>query len=157
LKFGGRRAVRTITNVFAHDPNDKNGPVGFGPQHFVPNGDLDYTIYFENDPAKANAPAQVVTITDQLDASLDWTTFQFGLVTFGTPTVVLKGTPTHATQRVFLAPLDVTVDVTGDIDPQDRYRQMGFPIARPAHSAATTNPLAGFLPPNVTKPQGEGH
>ena len=43
---------------------------------------LNYRIDFENEP-KSAAPAQVVTITDQLDPNLDWTKFTLTEVGFG--------------------------------------------------------------------------
>src|SRR5262249_26423401 len=54
----------------SEDPNDKIGPGGFGPQAFVsPSTLLPYRIDFENQ-ATATAPAQTVTVTDQLDPNL---------------------------------------------------------------------------------------
>ena len=43
---------------------------------------LPYRVDFENE-ATATAPAQQVVVTDQLDADLDWNTFQFTEVGFG--------------------------------------------------------------------------
>src|SRR5262249_17433742 len=57
------------------DPNSINGSPGVGSQHFVPLGALPYVINFDN-KATADAPAQVVTVTQQLDATLDWSTLQ---------------------------------------------------------------------------------
>ena len=69
--------------IVPHDPNDKIGPSGFGDAGFVSaDATLPYTIDFENTPT-ATAPAQVVTVTDQLDANLDWRTLQLGEITFG--------------------------------------------------------------------------
>ena len=57
----------SIVNAFGFDPNEKTGPVGVGPENYIADsGEIDYTVYFENDPEFANAPAQVVTITDSL-------------------------------------------------------------------------------------------
>ena len=48
------------------------GPAGYGSPNFVAlsGAAFPYQIDFENDPT-ATAPAQVVTITDQLDPNLD--------------------------------------------------------------------------------------
>ena len=58
----------SVQQAASHDPNDMVGPAGFGPNNYVA-GDqfLMYTIRFENDKA-ASAPAQVVRLTQTLDA-----------------------------------------------------------------------------------------
>ena len=69
-----------------NDPNEKTGP-GFGAQGFVTAGaSLPYQIGFENEPT-ATATVQVVTVTDQLNADVDWTTFALGDITFGSNVV----------------------------------------------------------------------
>jgi hypothetical protein len=76
------QGLKAIRSLF-FDPNDKYGPGGFGSSHFVtPTAVLPYRIDFENDPT-ATAPAQIVTITDQLDPNLNWTTFQLTGIGFG--------------------------------------------------------------------------
>lgn len=71
---GNTRRLRSF------DPNDKIGPDGFGDKNYVVDGSLmPFTIYYENDPEEgATAAAQVVKVEDQLDASLDWLTFELG-------------------------------------------------------------------------------
>ena len=49
----------------------------------TPQQALPYTIGFENDPKKATAAAQAVTVTQTLDPNLDWTTFQLGDIQLG--------------------------------------------------------------------------
>src|SRR6185312_12421541 len=71
------------SGVGSRDPNDKIGPAGFGSAGFIQDGTLPYEIEFENDPAKATAPAQEVTITDTLDADVDVDTLQFTGFGFG--------------------------------------------------------------------------
>jgi len=149
--------VRQITNVFAHDPNEKIGPIGFGPDHFVPGGPFGYTIFFENDPAHANAPAQVVNITDTLDPNLDLSTFQFGQVTLGNSTVTLSGTATHQAGQVFLAAQDVVANVVADIDTKTGVVTWTISSLDPITKQPIKDPLLGFLPPDVTAPEGEGH
>ena len=54
------------------DPNEIVGPVGQGEEHWISaDRQLDYMIRFENDPVFAQAPAQKVVITQQLDADLN--------------------------------------------------------------------------------------
>jgi hypothetical protein len=153
----GSSLVKTITNVFAHDPNEKLGPVGFGSQHFVGIGDMPYTIFFENDPKLATAAAQVVTITDQLSPNLDWSTLTFGNVSFGNVTLSLAGLPTHASAQVYLPAADVSVDITAQVDMATGVVKWVFTTLDPDTKLRTTDPLAGFLPPDVHSPEGEGH
>ena len=61
----------------------KIGPGGVGTNGYVADESLlPYRINFEND-ATATAPAQFVTITDELADTLDWTTFRLEQVGFG--------------------------------------------------------------------------
>ncbi len=67
----------------SHDPNQKLGPGGYGEKGFIAVETVfPYRIDFENDP-EATAPAQQVEITDQLDANLDWDTFELTEIGFG--------------------------------------------------------------------------
>src|SRR5262249_18643195 len=71
-------AQQTSDGVTPGDPNEIIGPAGFGAAGFLtPDETLPYTIFFENQPT-ASAPAQVVTVTQQLDPDLDYSTFQVG-------------------------------------------------------------------------------
>src|SRR5262249_15887234 len=65
------------------------GPAGLGQAGFLPvEASLPYVVNFENQPT-ATAPAQVVTVTQQLDPNLDWGTFQLGAFSFGDFTVAV--------------------------------------------------------------------
>jgi hypothetical protein len=153
----GSSLLKLVTNVFAHDPNEKVGPVGFGAQHFVGTGDMPYSIFFENDPKLATAAAQVVTITDQLGPNLDWSTLTFGNVSFGNVTLSLAGSPSHASAQVYLPAADVSVGVTAQLDAATGIVKWVFTTLDPDTKLQTTDPLAGFLPPDVHSPEGEGH
>ena len=91
--------------MLPNDPNDISGPSGYGAQGFIqPGGALPYAILFENEPT-ASAPAQVVTVTEQLDPNLDWNTFQLGEIGFGSTLIqVPQGLTTYSTR----------IDDTGD-------------------------------------------
>ena len=68
----------------SYDPNDILGPDGFGDERWVSKSQtLGYTIRFENDRDLATAPAQQVTITQQLDDDLDFRRFRLGEIAFG--------------------------------------------------------------------------
>ena len=84
LGAGSLDCIGTPINLSA-DPNDKSGTQGVTAAQFHVGGmPPSYTIRFESDPEKANAPAQEVVITDQLDASrVDLDTFELGAISFG--------------------------------------------------------------------------
>jgi len=64
--------VVTAPNANSEDPNSMVGPGGYGTPNFVADAGatLPYQVDFENS-SSATAPAQAVTITDQLDPNLD--------------------------------------------------------------------------------------
>ena len=141
------------------DPNEKDGPRGVGVDHFVQATDSStYQIEFENEAA-ANAAAQTVTVTDQLDASkLDLSTFQLGPISFGkyrlTPPPGLKA---YAFALDLRPDAKVIVSIKAGIDSSTGIAKWSFSSLDPATMKLTADPLAGFLPPDVTPPAGIGH
>jgi RHS repeat-associated protein len=99
------------------DPSYISGPGGFGAQAFVAEGDpLPYIIGFENKPT-ATAPAQSVTLTQQLDRNLDWTTLQLGNFSFdGTLYQVPVGLTSYRTRIDATSTFGVYVDVNAEFD-----------------------------------------
>ena len=144
-------------NVGSNDPNDIIGPAGFGAQDFVPSGqELPYTIQFTND-STASAPAQVVTVTESLSASLNWATFQLGSLGFGGITVAVPpGRTSFSTQVDDRAAAGVYVDVSAAFNPQTGVVTWTFTAIDPTTLDQPANPLEGFLPPDQISPQGEG-
>ena len=140
------------------DPNEMSGPAGVGERRLVQPGDwLTYTVYFEN-KAEASASAQEVRVTQQLDASLDWSTFEILEVVYrnqtenglngkasGTAESELSGTPykvrTTASYDTKTGSaywyLRIVDERTPDQWPEDVY--------------------VGILPPNNAEHDGEGH
>jgi caspase domain-containing protein/CARDB protein/parallel beta helix pectate lyase-like protein len=153
-RFERIKLIRLINSV---DPNEKTGPDGHGEENYITATDIPYTVYFENDPEQANAAAQVVTITDQLDPNLDWSTFELGEVVFGNTSVLLDGTPTHGVKQVDVPELGVVVDIEAQLDMQTGFATWTITTLDPLTLEPTQDPLAGFLPPNTEPPIGEGH
>ena len=147
-------AVETVTS---HDPNDIEGPQGFGSQGFVQPGDIfPYLIEFTNDPT-ATARAQTVTITEQLSVNLDWNTFRLGDIGFGSTVIqVPQGLTTYSTQLDETATLGVLVDVTAGINLKTGLVTWTFTSLDATTLDVPANPLAGFLPPDQNPPEGEG-
>src|SRR5262249_21345327 len=134
------------------DPNDITGPAEF----VLPTQTLDYTIRFEN-KASATAPAQVVVITNRLDADLDWTTFELGAFGFGGQVFEIPaGRRSFSTRIDARQTVGLIVDLTADLKLTTGVVTWTFTSLDPETLDLTGDVLAGFLPPNVASPQGEG-
>ncbi len=149
---GGKTKV-----VVSADPNNITGPSGIGTAGFISSdATLPYTIDFENLPT-ATAPAQTVTVTQQLSPNLDWSTFQLGAIDFGSTVVIIPAGQTSYTTTIdATATLGLLVDVTAGINLSTGKVTWTFTAIDPTTLDLTSNPLAGFLPPDVTAPEGEG-
>jgi hypothetical protein len=138
------------------DPNDKLA-TGFGGSSYVGlNAPVTYTILFENQPT-ANAPAQTVSITDSLDANLDWSTLQLSTIGFNNVTI-----PVRPSAQSFSATVTVTTDpnpvmVNADFNPVTGTITWVMTSIDPVTSQLVEDPLAGFLPPNTTNGSGDGY
>jgi hypothetical protein len=140
------------------DPNDKVGTIGATPDGFLTSATpLGYAIHFEN-LETATAPAQEVVITDTLDAAtLDFDTFSLGSIAFGTVVV----TPAPGMQR-YTAGIDLrpeqnlVVGIDAGLDTETGVVTWRFTSIDPDTGMLTDDPDAGFLPPNLTPPEGDG-
>jgi CSLREA domain-containing protein len=140
------------------DPNDKIGPMGVGSSQFTTSlQPFSYDIAFENQ-ATATAPAQQVTITDQLDATnLDLSTFSLGPISFGKYTIVPPSGLTQYVGGLDLRPAqNVEVKVQASLNKSTGLVTWVFQSIDPTTGQLTTDPLAGFLPPDVNPPAGMG-
>ena len=80
---GGNGGNGGSQNPTRQDPNSLIGPAGYGSAAFVSDSSvLPYRVGFEN-TTTATAPAQEVTVTDQLSSNLDWSTFQLTSIGLG--------------------------------------------------------------------------
>ena len=152
--FGGWR----ISPADSLDPNDITGPAGHGDMHWVaPETPFSYRIRFENDPT-ATAPAQEVVITTTLDANLDWHTFAFGSYGFGGETfTVPAGRQAYATTLDLTTTYGLWLDVEFLLNPETGVVTWSFRSLDPETGRFVTDPLAGFLPPNLIPPIGDGY
>lgn len=157
--FGDSLNKKFVEVVKAFDPNDIQGPAGFGPQRFLqPNQPLPYTVHFENMDS-ATAPALEVTISQVLDEDLDLDTFELGNFGFGAFEFDLPA-GLQAFQEVVDwtnpdgSPLTVTVEAL--LDKALRTVTWTFRSSDPATGEFPEDPFAGFLPPNDEEGSGEG-
>jgi hypothetical protein len=148
-----------VKAVHSSDPNEKIGAQGLTDQHYISGSDpLRYAIYFENKP-DASAPAQTVVITDQLDVSkFDLSTFSLGLIGFGDATVVNPpfGLKTFKTDVDLRPAQNLIVRINAALNSSTGVVTWQFQSIDPSTGLPTTDPLAGFLPPNQNGTQGEG-
>jgi RHS repeat-associated protein len=147
----------------ATDPNEITGPTGFGTQGFLPaNTTLPYRIDFTNE-ANATAPADVVTVTEQLDPSLDLTTFQLGDLGFGNTIIQVPAGLTSYSTTVNLpstapgaGPNGLEVEINASLNHKTGLVTWTFTSIDPTTQDIPIDPSVGFLPPDVTAPEGEG-
>ncbi len=138
-----------VLAYFGFDPNEMTGP-GFGPAGFVPADEvLPYQVGFENDPTKATAPAQDVTITDALGPSLDWTTFALGDITFGANVIAVPAGLQSYSTSVDTTNTDGTplrVDVSAGLNLATGVVTWTFSSVDPATGQLPSGVQDGFLP-----------
>jgi hypothetical protein len=142
--------------VNSRDPNSVEGPAGYGDDRWVARSQrLDYVIHFENDP-DASAPAQEVTVTHQLDPSLDPASLELGDIGFGSVRIEVPDGLDGYETTVPLAGTPYGVAAKGWLDPDTRTVTWRLRTIDPATGDLPTDPLAGFLPPNDAGHAGEG-
>jgi RHS repeat-associated protein len=148
-----------VENLIAGDPNDIAGPGGYGANQSIDSGQvLPYAIDFENDPTIANAPAQDVVVTDQLDSNLDWSTFSLGPITIGNTTVAVPaGVSSFATELAYHNEdgSALRVDLSAALNLQTGVVTWTFHSIDPATGTFPLDPLAGFLPTDDSTHRGE--
>ncbi len=155
--IGGFKKYR-IKSRGSDDPNKITGPLGYGEAHWIDGGhQLQYTIYYENDPTNATLPAQVVRISHALHNYLDWSTLQFTDFNIGGQVYAVAPGLQYYYQR-----LDRTtncglwVDAVAAVQPTNGLVTWEFISIDPNTGQLTEDPVAGFLPPNTNAPAGEG-
>ena len=151
-------AVGFAFGVLGLDPNALVGPAGYGTQSFIQStGNLPYRIDFEND---GSAAAQDVTVTEQLDPNLNWSTFQLGSLGFGPINVTIPGglaqyETTVASQNTDGSSLNVQVAL--DFNVQTGLLTVTFTSLDPGTGQAPAGVFDGFLPPDDKNGIGEGY
>ena len=164
---------KPVQVVRPSDPNNIVGPAGFSadpvPEIIEPgqtrfdgfvsgNADFSYKIEFENKPS-ATAPAQVVYVTQTLDADLDLTTFEFKSFAFGAFTIpVPAGSNGTSFHTIFdaTATLGVLVQIDAALNTITRELSVTYTSLDPATKDVPLDPFAGFLPPDDATGRGDG-
>lgn len=140
------------------DPNGLVGPTGFGPTALVSVGDpFSYQVDFENE-ATATAPAQRVTVTNQLDPNLDWGTFQLTGIGFGDTVLSIQVGSQHYQTTVTMTENGQTfqVQVEAGLDATTGEVYATFQSIDP-NTDLPPDVLTGFLPPEDGTGRGKGY
>jgi len=141
------------------DPNLKIAPGGYGPSNFIAGtASLPYRIDFENE-STATAPAQIVKITDNLAASLDWSTFQLTSVGFGDRNLPIPAGNQHYQTTIPMTYNGQTFDVQLEAALNTTTGQIyaNFYSIDPLTGLPPANVLTGFLPPEDGTGRGMGY
>ncbi|MDO7876857.1 CARDB domain-containing protein [Hymenobacter sp. ASUV-10] len=155
--YKGRGLSCTLV-VGSADPNLIVGPNGVGTRKMVGvQTPLNYQVQFENDPALATAPAQVVRVTVPLGPASDPRTFRLG--SFGWDTLTFQ---VPANSSTYSATLDMPdslgydVRVLGTVDVVGRQLIWRLETIDPATGVAPLDPNKGFLALNDSTGRGQG-
>lgn len=141
------------------DPNIIAGPAGFAEKQWVSvNDHLSYTVYFENDPFFATAPAQEVRVTVPLNDKINLYSLRVGNFGFGDFNFSIPPNTSYYTKRLDVVDsLGVYVDIITGVDVVTEQAFWIFQSIDPATGLPPVDPQVGFLPVNDTNTHsGEG-
>jgi hypothetical protein len=157
-----QKTVEAVFNVNlsrAIDPNEKLGPVGYGPERWVPKDKpLLYRINFEN-KSDATAPAQSIRVIDQIPATLDPRTVRLIEMGFKQYRVEVPANRAYYQTRLQLgADLNnLKADISAGLDIATGRVTWNFTAIDPVTNERPLSPLDGILPPNNSQNDGEGY
>lgn len=151
-------------SVGSSDPNEIVGPAGFqrssldSTRWLSPSQRLAYTIYFENDPLLASAPAQKVEIRLPIPQLMNPSTLAIGSFGFNNQEFTVEGARSSYQQRLDLrAASGLYVDVVAGLDLLRNEIVWVFQAIDTATGLPPTGLYQGFLPINNATHAGEGH
>lgn len=155
-RYKNRKGVNAVSSF---DPNEMVGPAGFGENNYIAGYSMmPYTILFEN-KKEATAPAHVVIITDTLDLSVfnvtdfSFSSFGWGDTLFSPPGNGLK----EFSMDIDLRPdKELITRVSAKLDTVKGIVKWEFLSLNPESMELEEDPFLGFLPPNITSPEGDG-
>lgn len=140
--------------VTSFDPNEIIGPVGIGENQYVLKQEKQhFAIFFENKNT-ALAAAQIVTVSDTLDATkFDLNTFEFTDFTIANKTYTVPKGRQEFVLEDSLSP-GMKVRINGKLEISSGEVTWQFTAIDPATGDIPV--FDGFLPPNKIMPEGEG-
>lgn len=151
----GRDSFATRTGN-SSDPNEKVGPGSNSHTHYTNDGNLEYTIFFENDPS-AELPAQTILVLDTLDATkLDLSTVRLHSISLGLRALIIDASPPSEHLIDLSAERGLLALVHTDLNPVSGVLSWSFLSLDTATSQVTQDPIVGILPPDTIPPLGQG-
>lgn len=150
--------LRAIYAYNSKDPNLKTGISNFDSENSIDGSDyLHYAIYFENSDSAAIPAAQVI-ITDQLDSSkFDPKTFKFIGFGYTDKTFEYNSIGDSLIYDIDFRPnKNIILRHTAYFNIESMLIEWKFVSLDTLNYALTNDIFHGFLPPNITPPEGEG-
>ncbi len=140
------------------DPNELEGPMGVDSVRWVSKNDvLNYTVFFENDPAFATAHAQVVDIRIDMPYEGLLKDFTLGTYTFANRAFEMPNESNFYSMRLDCRDsLDIYVDVLAGLDVEKNQAFWHFSSIDPESGHAPWQVDRGLLPVNDSTHIGEG-
>lgn len=141
------------------DPNDKQGPTGYGLLNFTGKGqEYFYTVNFENIPT-ASANAQRIRITDKLDPNLDWRTFRLKEIGFGKYRIPIPDNRAFYQGRLQLGEDlgNLVADISAGLDIATGQVTWTLTALDPKTGEQPNGANQGLLPPNDSTGRGQGY
>ncbi|MBK9737626.1 MAG: hypothetical protein IPO92_22790 [Saprospiraceae bacterium] len=147
----------SVTAVSSLDPNEKSGLTGYGDDNYIlDQKTIPYTIHFEN-KASATAPAHTVYVTDTLDkTTFDLSSFSLGDIVIGDQTIRPEQGLNEFVTDEKINGKNVIARVYAKIDQNTGIAQWVIRSLDPVMLEDIEDPDLGFLPPNITNPEGQG-
>lgn len=144
----------------SNDPNFKSSNPGHGFDQYIQGKEKnDYTIFFENDDS-ATLSARTVDIYDTLaKQTFDLSTFRFGSIAISDLLVPVIDT-LSINQELIISPENTTeykIKAQLKLDTIKGVVHWSFSTVDPLTYLPSADPLFGFLPPNISPPQGDGY
>ncbi|MFA7138876.1 MAG: T9SS type A sorting domain-containing protein [Bacteroidales bacterium] len=154
MKQVKEQRVAAVTSL---DPNEIAGPAGFTDQHYIAGELMDYTVFFENKNTAAANAVEVFIYDTLAIGKYDPASFRFGEVAVSGFTYPVFADGNTFTSDFDLRPnLNCIVRVDGSFNPENGAVYWHFMSLDPETMDITEDPEAGFLPPNIESPEGEG-
>lgn len=158
--LGGNFKQRVVfRRPFSLDPNEKLGPEGYGPEHFIGiNQPIEYRINFEN-VATAGAPAQIIKIVDQLPPELDPRTLRLREIGFKQYRIIVPENRSFFQTKLQLGEDlgNIKADISAGINILNNTVTWTLTAIDPQTNDRPSDPLVGILPPNNSNRDGEGY
>lgn len=154
------KKLKPIKTYFSIDPNIKTGTAGINANNFISGKErLHYIIFFENADS-ATASVTEVRISDAIDTTLfDINSVKFHEVGFSDTAVLFS----PSTKDSFALEMNLYPDIkcllraSGLVDKFKGTLEWNFYSLDSTRYGLIDNPTDGFLPPNISSPEGEAY